>query len=119
MYLDDKIYPSTENAYQASKTIVEFERRAFTKYTPGQAKRAGRKVTLRPDWDEVNLGIMLDLQIQKFDNPKFKELLLQTEDCLIVEGNSWNDTFWGIYEGKGENNLGKLIMLVRSSLKVS
>ncbi len=36
---------------------------------------------------------------------------------MLIEGNTWRDTFWGIYEGKGENNLGKLLMKIREELR--
>ena len=33
-----------------------------------------------------------------------------------IEGNTWNDTFWGVCNGQGQNWLGKILMLVRSEL---
>ena len=115
--LDGIVYPSTENAYQAAKTVVAGERVPFTTMTAGQAKRAGRKVTMRSDWDDVKISVMEDLTRQKYSVEPLKSKLLMTGDAEIQEGNSWGDTFWGICNGVGANNLGKLIMKIRSELR--
>jgi ribA/ribD-fused uncharacterized protein len=115
--LDGVEYPSTENAYQAAKTIADAERAPFTTMTAGQAKRAGRKVTMRSDWGEVKIKVMEDLTRQKYSVDPLKTKLKMTGEMEIQEGNSWGDTFWGICNGGGENNLGKLIMKVRTELR--
>jgi predicted NAD-dependent protein-ADP-ribosyltransferase YbiA (DUF1768 family) len=43
-------------------------------------------------------------------------MLKATGDEELVEGNWWNDTFWGVCNGVGENNLGKLLMKIRAEL---
>lgn len=63
---EGKIYPSVENAFQASKVLDEDEREIFTKCTPVEAKRLGRKVKLRDDWEEVKVLIMTGLIFTKF-----------------------------------------------------
>ena len=40
-------------------------------------------------------------------------MLKATGDAVLVEGNWWRDDFWGVYEGKGQNILGKILMIVR------
>ena len=109
-------YPSTEAAYQASKTIITEERYPFQDYTPRQAKFAGKTVTLRPHWEGVKLAIMEELCVQKFNQPSFKTLLLATGEQELIEGNWWNDTFWGVCKGKGKNHLGRIIMNIRDTL---
>ena len=42
--------------------------------------------------------------------------IVDTEDMELIEGNSWGDTFWGVCDGVGENNLGKVLMRVRDRL---
>lgn len=115
--LDGIDYPSVENAYQASKTINKDERKQFENITSGQAKRAGKKVDVRNDWDKVKLEIMEDLNRQKYNQEPFKSKLIQTGNQIIQEGNTWGDTFWGICRGVGKNNLGKIIMKIRSELQ--
>lgn len=115
-------FASTENAYQAAKTIDSQERNLFLECSPGQAKRMSRKIHLRSDWENIKLGVMLDLVRQKFvtgqDAPVLGPMLLATADNLLIEGNTWNDRFWGECPiGVGENNLGKILMQVRMELK--
>ena len=80
------------------------------------AKRIGRKVSLRPDWEDVKIPIMLGLLITKFYDARLRAMLLETGDAELVEGNYWNDRFWGvdIRTGRGENHLGQLLMTVRN-----
>lgn len=44
---------------------------------------------------------------------------LSTGDAELVEGNTWNDTWWGVNAttGKGKNMLGRLLMQVREELR--
>lgn len=118
--LDGEEYDSVENAYQASKTLNHNERMKFKNITPGQAKRLGRKITIRDDWSKVKLSIMYSLLIQKYANPPYKNMLIETGYMRIEEGNLWNDTFWGVCleTGKGQNNLGKMIMEIRKNFYV-
>lgn len=111
-------YPSTENAYQAAKSTNTEYRLALMSCTPGQSKKQSRKMQVRSDWNDVKLGIMEDLLRQKFNQEPFRTQLIEIGDQPIQEGNSWGDTFWGvnIATGKGENNLGKLIMKIQSEL---
>ena len=118
--LDGDKYASVEHAYQAAKTI-DFEERArlqsWNLLNATEAKRAGRKVTLRSDWGEVKNAIMLDLLRQKFSDDLLETMLLDTQNEDLAEGNWWGDTYWGMCNGKGENHLGKLLMKVREELK--
>lgn len=114
--LDGVKYPSTENAYQAAKTLILKDRVPLQSMTAGQAKRTGRKLEIRSDWDKVKLKIMFNLNKQKYDTEPYNAQLLATGDEEIEEGNTWNDTFWGVCDGVGENNLGKIIMQIRQDL---
>jgi ribA/ribD-fused uncharacterized protein len=111
--------PTVEHSFAASKTLDAFERLEIAgQTTPGRAKRRGRKVELRPDWEDVKLTVMLILIRDKFTrHPELTEKLLDTGDQELVEGNWWNDTFWGVCKGVGENHLGRILMQVRSELR--
>ena len=78
-YADQK-WPSSEHAYQAMKTKNRFERELIAKLdSPGKAKRAGKKLELREDWEDVKDSIMLGILYAKFDqNPELKLKLLAT-----------------------------------------
>lgn len=110
-------YQNSEAAYQAQKTLDENIRWEFQHLAPGAAKRKGRLLELREDWDELKVDIMYYIIKQKFSHKKMKELLLNTGDALLIEGNVWKDSFWGVYQGEGLNYLGKILMRVRAELK--
>lgn len=112
--LDGIVYPNAESAFQAQKTLDVEERRKFSMLkNPVQAKRLGRKVKLRDDWEEVKLDIMTEVVSQKFlQHPHLIEMLLQTGDEELVEGNKWD-----VCKGKGENHLGKILMKIRDVYK--
>jgi ribA/ribD-fused uncharacterized protein len=117
---DGGTYPSTEHAFQAAKTLDITERFAFINMrTAGEAKRAGKKVTLRADWQEVKFNVMRQVLAKKFTctNDLGKQLVA-TGDAELIEGNTWNDTIWGVCNGVGDNMLGKLLMELREHLKV-
>jgi N-glycosidase YbiA len=117
VYLDGVDYATVEHAYQAAKTILPSERKTVRECVkPGEAKRCGRRVTIRADWEEVKLDVMYELLRQKFSEPRLREQLLATGNAQLVEGNYWGDIFWGVCNGVGQNNLGKLLMKVRSEL---
>ena len=64
-----RLYMTAEHLFQCCKTPNPDEREAIRSApTPGQAKRLGRKVTLRPDWNQIKLkamlGVFLDTIIQ-------------------------------------------------------
>ena len=116
--LDGITYPTVEHAFQAAKAIDPLERQRIAALpTPGAAKRAGRKVAIRPDWEQVNVAIMEDLVRRKFADPELAGKLLATGDEELIEGNTWNDRFWGVCRGVGRNELGKILMRVRAELR--
>lgn len=114
--LDGQVYPSVEHAYQAAKTLDRSERKPFKTGSAMAAKRRGRELQLRADWENVKIDIMYSLLQQKFQRTELKEKLLATGTSRLVEGNTWHDSFWGVYQGKGENYLGRLLMKVRDEL---
>jgi ribA/ribD-fused uncharacterized protein len=123
--MDGQTFPTVEHAYQAAKS-PSFNQRAQIAAldTPKAAKAAGRRIKRPANWFEVNLGIMEDLVRQKFTrHADLREKLLATGDAELVEGNVWNDRFFGmIWDNQksqwvGENHLGKILMKVRSELE--
>lgn len=134
---DGVIWPSTECAYQAAKANDKTIYEHFAKMSPGESKRAGKgsftiedpvnktkrvqKFTLRADWEQVKVQIMYEVVYAKFSqNEHLKKLLLDTGNALLEEGNTWGDRIWGVSppgSGNGRNELGKVLMLVRSQLR--
>jgi ribA/ribD-fused uncharacterized protein len=111
------MYPSSENAYQAAKCNILSERQLFVNITPSESKKLGRKVEQRPDWEDVKIEIMSVICYDKFQrNPELRQKLVDTGDRYLEETNHWNDKFWGVFNGVGLNNLGKVLMGIRNTI---
>lgn len=109
-------YENNEAAFQAQKDLSRSAE--FTKLPPNEAKRLGRKVKLRKDWNDVRVSIMYEIVFNKFcHNTELREKLINTGDSYLIEGNTWNDKFWGVCKGEGRNELGKILESVRFELK--
>lgn len=118
VFVEGQRFPSSEHAYQAMKTFdINLRKQIAALPTPGQAKRFGSKIDVRPDWEEVKLEVMKSILQLKFQNPFLRELLLATGDAEFIEENVWGDVFWGTCKGEGLNHLGRLLEEVRESLK--
>ncbi len=116
---DGRTYRNSEAAFQSAKSLDPKERDSFSELTGVVAKRAGRKVQLRSDWEAVKVAIMEDVVREKFlQNPDLLKKLLDTGDAELVESNNWHDTFWGVDQatGEGENHLGRILMKLRADI---
>jgi ribA/ribD-fused uncharacterized protein len=122
--MDGLEFPTVEHAFQAAKTFDPEKRAAFQKaVTPAGAKQMGRRVQRREDWFDVSLSILEALVRQKFTRyPELARKLKATGDAPLIEGNTWNDRFYGcVWDKKqetwvGENHLGKILMKIRDEL---
>ena len=119
---DGWAYPSVEHAFQAAKSLDMEVRKGFRVCpSSADAKKLGRKVKLRPDWNDVKLSIMKSLVRDKFNrniaDVDLTQKLLDTGDCYLEEGNNHRDTFWGTVNGEGRNELGRILMEVRDELQ--
>lgn len=117
------VYGSSEAAFQAAKTLDHELRAEFTVLNPSEAKRFGRTLDLRPDWEQVKTKVMTDIVRSKFNsNPEIAEKLIETNPEYLEEGNHWHDNIWGNCSCKrckdipGANKLGKILMQVRAEL---
>lgn len=112
-----KLYPSTENAYQAAKAQLVDNMplaQAMEMVTPRQSKTLAKRLELPDAWHDIKWSVMSGLVQQKFRNPLLLEKLLATGDQEIIEGNTWGDTYWGVCNGTGQNHLGKILMTIRN-----
>lgn len=122
MIIDNVVYTTNEHFFQAMKSLNPKERQAIALApTPGKAKRLGRKVSLRKDWEDIKEEVMLTGLRHKFSNPELRKKLLATGNEELIEGTTWHDNYWGICDceacgGQGKNRLGKLLMQVREEL---
>ncbi len=117
---EDISYPTVEHFFQAQKTLDNAERLRISRCrTPGIAKREGRKLILRQDWEQVKDSIMiLGLMYKFIKYPDLAKKLKQTAGKHLEEGNTWGDTYWGVdlKTKVGKNILGQLLIVVRNTL---
>ncbi len=114
------MFTNNEAAFHSDKSFNSSYQLRLTKMGPSEAKREGRKIKLRPDWEEVKDQVMEDIVRDKFTrNLDIRRLLLDTGDEELIEGNDWGDTYWGVCNGVGKNMLGKILMKIREELRNS
>jgi predicted NAD-dependent protein-ADP-ribosyltransferase YbiA (DUF1768 family) len=116
------VYPTAEHAYQAAK-VASHDTKISIKNcpTPAAAKDylETHQVNPGPEWTiEKKLLVMEELLMIKFGGkePLLTRAILATWDANLIEGNTWNDTFWGVCNGSGENHLGRLLVKTRQEL---
>lgn len=111
-------YPSVEHAFQAQKTAdLGIRKLIRDAKTCGLAKRHGRSVKLRKNWDNMRVDVMRDILRVKFSDDLLCRKLLLTNDAELIEGNNWSDRFWGKVNGRGKNWLGVLLMELREEFR--
>ena len=116
--VDGIAYSSSENAYMAQKTTDNKVRKIFSHLSQSEAKVLGRNIVVREDWTkEFRIEAMLKVLRVKFSINDLAVKLLDTDEKVLIEENDWNDTFWGVCDGVGENNLGRLLMQVRKEIR--
>lgn len=112
-------YASAEHAYQAIKATSEEDHNfVAAAETPGIAKRRGRQIKIRHDWEKVKIHLMRQIVEAKFEqHPDLMKKLKATKGQVLIEGNTWGDTFWGECPvGNGRNELGKILMAIRDNI---
>ena len=116
-------YKSTEHAFQAMKATNKADHDLIVNaQTPGQAKRLGKKIQLRSDWEDIKYIVMQDILRIKFASPELGKMLMATGDATLIEGNTWHDNLWGnctcprCADKVGKNWLGNILMGVRQDL---
>jgi ribA/ribD-fused uncharacterized protein len=124
VYHDGIEYPTVEHAFQAAKTLDFQRRREISQLaSPADAKQAGRRLELRPDWEKCKDWIMLELVLHKFARDfELRQELLATGDAELIEGNNWHDSYWGectcgACPRPGKNMLGQILSTVRLMLR--
>lgn len=114
-------YSSIEHAWLSFRADDEEWKRLCSdeEYEAKHLKKISKHFPLPQTFMDNRDDIMKSLLIQKYTQEPFKTKLLETGKREIIEGNYWNDTYWGVdlKTGIGENNLGKYIMEIRTILQ--
>lgn len=122
--LDNQEWLNVEQYYQASKTNNPSEKKAIRREKYASVIKAkGQLVTIRSDWEEIKIEVMLKATRAKFEqNPQIAEKLINTHPFILREDNTWHDNFWGncvcqkCKAISGQNLLGKILMKIRDEL---
>ena len=115
---------SVEHEFQAAKaTSKDDEYFVLSAPTPGEAKRRGRMIKCRDDWEGVKMDVMMAALEKKFSKYELRVKLLGTGDADLKEGNYHHDNEWGSCMCKkcgdaGENILGQMLMDVRKRIRL-
>lgn len=124
-------WQNAEQAFQAAKLLffgdeknddILEEMSSFSRMSAKEAKIAGRRIDLTEDmlreWDRIKTHIMREIVFNKFAyNDELKSKLIDTGNRKLIEGNTWGDDFWGVSNGSGRNELGKILMEARDFFK--
>jgi|SRR6478609_889984 len=116
--MDGIIYPSVEHAYQSAKTDdVAIRTVIASTESPGKAKRLAKElIPNNKEWAKVKVWVMFTLLQKKFRYENLRKKLDSTDGLVLIEGNNWGDTFWGVDVRKGGSNmLGKCLMAIREN----
>lgn len=123
---DGMWYRTAEAAFQAGKTLDPDLRLAIAQAdSPGKAKALGRALALRPGWDRHWRHIVMAgvLEAKFTFSAELNQRLLDTDDALLIEGNTHCDNDWGCCQcprhraHPGHNYLGLALMDLRGRLR--
>ncbi len=115
MFIYNAWFKNVEAAYQSRKTNNPDEREAIRLTShPMTARDLGQKVTIISNWDEIKYSVMAECVLAKFvQHRDLRERLLSTGSEYLIE-DSPADSWWGCgADGKGANNLGRILMATR------
>ena len=115
---DGITYQNNEAAFQAQKCLRYEDRKQFAKLNSSEAKHLGRKISLRPDWEQIKVQEMAKIVHAKFEqNDALAKKLCDTDYAYLEEGNTWGDRVWGTVNGSGQNLLGQILMKEREKIR--
>lgn len=129
VYFEGVLYPSTEHAYQAAKSLDPEIRKQFLNITCAEAKNLGNgkklknhpdlmSIILREDWESVKFDIMFSVCFDKFyRHSNLRQKLLDTGKRYLEETNHWGDRIYGVCDGEGKNMLGQILMKIREIIR--
>lgn len=118
--LGEQFYFTGEHLFQALKSRKLSEHEYVRKtIDPSEAKRRGREVELRKDWEEIKGALMVAVLLLKFcQHRKLRKELIESHPKGIVEARK--DPIWGQGpDGNGLNMMGNSLVMVRAILIAS
>lgn len=124
LIMNDLYFPTSEHAFQYLKfvdTNIEIAEKIRNSLSPDEARTIAHENKMyRPsNWSDLKYDKMESvLRLKANQNPRVKEVLLNTKNLMIAECCIDEDTDWGIdNNNQGENHLGNIWMKIREDIK--
>jgi len=130
--INNQVWTSSESLYQAISLSRDYFKDPglyteiileINKASAFGSKILAKQYPKRNDWNKVKEIVMYEVvRLKFFQNATLAEVLLDTKDKLIIEGNYWHDNYWGqcfcgsCKEKYGHNYLGIILMSIRDLL---
>lgn len=122
VHYNGRDWMTSEHTYQAMKFrepwLQEWVRSQRSAHDAMKAAQSKPEL-YRPDWEEVKVGVMLEICRAKLSqHPYIQRKLLETGDRELIE-SSPIDSFWGWGPNKnGANHLGRVWMTLRDEFRM-
>jgi ribA/ribD-fused uncharacterized protein len=111
-------YPTVEHAYsslQVADEAVAAQIRLIP--TPSGSIERRRRIRAKPDWVTQKIEVMAQLLAAKFaPGERAASQLIATGKATLRNEVWWDDSFWGVVNGAGENRLGRMLEELRNRL---
>jgi ribA/ribD-fused uncharacterized protein len=123
-YFKKTKFKTSEHFFMTFKTLDKLEQsKIINAPTASAAKKLGKLVKLRPDWEDIKFNVMYMAIYLKFtQNTDILEKLLNIDDDLLIENNIHHDDVWGNclcpkhVDKNGQNYLGRLLKKLKYDL---
>ena len=121
VYYEGITYPSVTHAYHAARSTDQQTRKAILNAETFQILgNIAIRITDPSDWQERKLKLMEQLLRDKFRRCKDLQdklrLTLGRELLMTYEEEKKNNLYWGVVKGKGQNQLGRILMKIRNDI---
>jgi predicted NAD-dependent protein-ADP-ribosyltransferase YbiA (DUF1768 family) len=105
---------NSESAYLANIIKDTKQKSKFYRTTGMEANKLVHRMNIREDLNSICINLMYEILKCKFNqNNRLKIKLIETNTDILIYYNYWGETFWGICNDKGNNFLGKILMIIR------
>ena len=113
---EEIVYPCAASAFFSTKSNDPAEKKLIARMSPDKVKQKYNAKPGTDEWKEHKTNIMKEIVRLKFyQHPELMDLLMATGKRKLINGGK-KDTFWGVnlITWEGENNLGTILMEIRS-----
>ena len=115
---DQLTYSNVESALIAQKSDDPGTRRKFSRLNALKARKKSSNIPENYDWEKNKDKIMMDILRIKFKkNNELGKKLIETYPAELINEVSYNDEYYGVRYGNGQNKLGKMLEKIRDEIR--